>query len=217
MTSAEELRLKVRQIINEMHDDSAVGLLADDTRSIDEHILALLPDAVLWIQKNKGWGGVNVKSGVDAATIKDNGDGTGRILLPEDFVDIVALQMEGWQRPCATLFPSGSAVAAAQLDKYTRAGVCRPVCVDAFNERGQRVACYYSLPPDKEPRLLTLLYEARYNPDEGLAGNDEALHKAVAYQCAAMLYNVFERRDCANSLMAIAAAYCNNVQTNEKK
>ncbi len=216
MTSAEELRLKVRQIINEMHDDSAVGLLSDDTRSIDEHIVALLPDAVLWIQKNKGWGGVNIKS-AEAATVKDNGDGTGEILLPEDFVDIVALQMQGWQRPCTLLFPSGSAVAAAQLDKYTRAGACRPVCIDSYNNRGERVVCYYSLPPDKEPKLLTLLYEARYNPDEGLAGNDEALHKAVAYQCAAMLYNVFERRDCANSLMAIAAAYCNNVQTNEKK
>ncbi len=216
MMTAEELRLKVRQIINETHDDSAVSLLSDDTRSIDEHIVALLPDAVLWIQKNKGRGAVNIKSVVDTV-IKDNGDGTGEILLPEDFVDIISLQMDGWQRPCTLLLPSGSALAAAQCDKYTRAGVCNPVCVDAFNGYGQRVICYYSLPQDKEPKLLSLLYEARYNPNEGLTGNDEALHKAVAYQCAAMLYNIFERHDCANSLMAVALSYCNNMQTNEKK
>ena len=100
MITNDELRLKVRQIINEMHDDSAVTLLSDDTRSIDEHIAALLPDAVLWIQRNKGWGSLNPKDATDAE-VKDNGDGTGEITLPEDFVKLIALRMEGWQRPCS--------------------------------------------------------------------------------------------------------------------
>lgn len=216
MSSAEELRLRVRQIINEMHDDESVSLLSDDTRSLDEHIEALMPDAVLWVQKHKGWGCVNKKSANDAA-IKNCGDGTGEILLPDDFVDIIELQMVGWQRPCVLLFPSGSAVAAAQFNEYTRAGECSPVCVDSFNDYGQRVICYYSLREDKEHKIRKFLYEARYNAAEGLVDGDARLHTAVAYQCAAMLYNIFERADCANSLMAIAAAYCNNVEPNNKK
>lgn len=216
MITNDELRLKVRQIINEMYDDSAVTLLSDDTRSIDEHIAALLPDAVLWIQRNKGWGSLNPKNAIEAK-IKDNGDGTGEIVLPEDFVKLISLKMEGWQRPCLQMFPSESAVAAAQHNHYTRAGHCRPVCVESYNGDGRVVLSYYSLPKESEPQITELLYEARYNPDEGLSGCDIALHKAVAYQCAAMLFNVFERRDCANSLMAIASAYCNNFQSNEKR
>ena len=216
MITNDELRLKVRQIINEMYDDSAVTLLSDDTRSIDEHIAALLPDAVLWIQRNKGWGSLNPRNAIDAK-IKDNGDGTGEIVLPEDFVKLISLKMEGWQRPCLQMFPSESAVAAAQHNHYTRAGHCRPVCVESYNGDGRVVLSYYSLPKESEPHITELLYEARYNPDEGLSGCDIALHKAVAYQCAAMLFNVFERRDCANSLMAIASAYCNNFQSNEKR
>ena len=216
MITNDELRLKVRQIINEMYDDSAVTLLSDDTRSIDKHIAALLPDAVLWIQRNKGWGSLNPKNAIEAK-IKDNGDGTGEIVLPEDFVKLISLKMEGWQRPCLQMFPSESAVAAAQHNHYTRAGHCRPVCVESYNGDGRVVLSYYSLPKESEPQITELLYEARYNPDEGLSGCDIALHKAVAYQCAAMLFNVFERRDCANSLMAIASAYCNNFQSNEKR
>ena len=216
MITNDELRLKVRQIINEMHDDSAGPLLSDDTRSIDEHIAALLPDAVLWIQRNKGWGSLNPKDATDAE-VKDHGDGTGEITLPEDFVKLIALRMEGWQRPCFQMYPSESAVAAAQHNHYTRAGCCRPVCVESYNAAGRVVLSYYSLPQESRPQVKELLYESRYNPDEGLSGSDTALHKAVAYQCAAMLFNIFERRDCANSLMGIAAAYCNNFQSNEKQ
>lgn len=216
MISNEKLRLKVRQIINEMHDDSAVTLLNDDTRSIDEHIMALLPDAVLWIQRNKGWGALNPKS-VTVVAIEDNGDGTGEITVPDDYVKLISLQMHGWQRPCTLAFPQESAVAAAQRNIYTRAGCCRPVCVEAFNTVGRTVLRYYSLPKEDVPQIKEFIYEARYNPEDGLSGCDEALHKAVAYQCAAMLFNIFERRDCANSLMGIASAYCNNYQQNEKK
>lgn len=215
MITNDELRLKVRQIINEMHDDSAVTLLSDDTRSIDEHITALLPDAVLWIQRNKGWGSLNPKRATDV-TVKDNGDGTGEIILPTDFVKLISLQMEGWHTACTQMFPSESAVAVAQRNPYTRAGCYRPVCVESYNADGRVVMIYYSLPKESVPQLKELLYEACYNPDEGLAGCDTALHKAVAYQCAAMLFNIFERRDCASSLMGIAAAYCNNYQSNEK-
>ena len=200
MISAEDLRLKVRQIINEMPDDADVSLLSDDTRSIDEHISALMPDAVLWVQKTKAWGCLNPKNAVDAE-IKQCGDGTGEILLPKDFVKLISLQLEGWERPCIMLFPSVSTVALAQHNTYTRAGVSRPVCVEEYNADGRTIAHCFSLPQGVEPKLRTLLYEACYNPLEGVSGCDEALHKAVAYQCAAMLYNVFERRDCSTTLM----------------
>ena len=58
--------------------------------------------------------------------------------------------------------------------------------------------------------LENFIYEARYNEGEGITGGDEALVKAVAYQCAALLCNVLEKPECANTFQTYAAALCNN-------
>ena len=90
MITAEQLRCKVRQLINEFDDDAAVTLLADDTKALDRHIDALLPDAVLLVQRNKGSGMLNPKSVLPVAVPTENeGEGTGYILLPDDFVKLV--------------------------------------------------------------------------------------------------------------------------------
>ena len=89
MITAEQLRSKVRQLINESDDDGAVTLLTDDTKMLDRHIDALMPDAVLLVQRNNTRGVVNPKSAVAAAVpAEKDGDGTGYILLPDDFVHL---------------------------------------------------------------------------------------------------------------------------------
>lgn len=213
MITAKELHERVRQLINEVDDDSAVTLLTDDTRSIDEHIDALMHDAVLFIQKNKRYGYVNPKSiNADEITIVDNGDGTGSFELPEDFVSLVSLELEGWLRPCTKLYPAASVEAQAQFNPNMRAGCCKPVCVEGVSLSGKRRLCYYSLPPDSVPIVKTFVYEAKYKSEEGLSGTDVALHKGVAYQCAALLYGMFEKGDNAAYFSRIAASLCNNVE-----
>ena len=72
----------------------------------------------------------------------------------------------------------------------------------------------YSLPSHPfDPKVSvvqSLVYEARYDASAGLSGNDESLLKAVAYQCAALLCNVYEKHDTANVFLSLAAALCNN-------
>lgn len=218
MITAEELHSRVRQLINETDDDSAVTLLTDDTRSIDEHIDALMPDAVLFVQKNKRAGVVNPKS-VDAGevAITDNGDGTGFLELPDDFVSLVSFELDGWQRPCTKLYPAASAEARVQCNPYMRAGCCKPVCIEGISHLGKRLLCYYSLPHDVTPVVNRFVYEAVYNPQEGLLGTDVALHKAVVYQCVALLYGMFERGDNAGYFSGVAASLCNNVELDKKE
>ena len=60
------------------------------------------------------------------------------------------------------------------------------------------------------PGVEQLSYEARYNASTGLNCNDERLIKAVAYQCAALLCNVYEKYDAANVFQGVASALCNN-------
>lgn len=214
MITTAQLHDKVRALLNEAVNDATVTLLTDDTRSIDNHIKTLLPDAVLFVQRNKGMGMLNPKAVVNVA-VESNADGVCRILLPDDFVALVSLQLNGWLRPCTVLFPADSAVAHAQFNKYTRSGSCKPVCVETISETGERTISCYSLPPDVQPSVQHFIYEAAYNVNDGLSGDDEALHNAVAYQCAGLVYTVFELHENASVLFGVASAYCNNHTQNK--
>lgn len=217
MMTQEQLKEKVRYLLNEPSDDADVTMLAVDTRKIDDYIEALLPEAVLFVQMNGRGCGVNPKSvNISEKEITAAGDGSGFLPLPVDFVSLITLQMDGWHRACNILYPMDSPMALAQSNRHTRGRCSKPVCVEECTSDGKRVIHCFSLPSNVTPNVNKFVYEARYIPNEGLSGNDEALLDAVAYQCAALIYNIFERRDNANSLLAIAAALCNSDKTDKK-
>ncbi|MBR3976196.1 MAG: hypothetical protein IKJ95_00025 [Bacteroidaceae bacterium] len=207
MIATDELVKRVRGLLNEAEEDKRLSFLTEDTRSIDEHILRLLPQAVALVQKSKAKGLVNCKSvAPTAATAADNGYGACVLVLPDDYAELVSLQLEEWQRPCCRLFPPHSGEAMAQDSIYTRAGVCRPVAVEGADEDGKRVALLY---PAGSGKLRHFIYEAVFDAGKGLEGCDTVLADAVAYYCAALLYTVFERQDLAGGFLSLATALCN--------
>ena len=210
MITTDELVKKVRLLVNEPDNDATLNLLSEDTRSIDCTIKGLLGDAVLFVQQHKDRGAVNPK-GYEPATssLTDNGDGTGEILLPADFVDLLQLQLEGWERACTQLFPALSPVALAQSNVNTRGGCSRPVCVEGVNADGCPVLRYYSLPAGTAPVVQSFVYEASFDEAKGLnIRPSNPLVQAVVYECAALLYNVFEKSAAANAFMALALSWC---------
>lgn len=217
MISGLNLKNRVRVLLNEERSDPNITLLSDNTRNIDSYIDALLPEAVLFVQMNSRIGGVNPKS----VSIADNEitaaeDGSGYFKLPTDFVRLLSLTMNGWERPCTKLYPQDSAVAMAQRNRYTRAGWSKPVCVEGVDD-GSRVLCFYSLPANVAPSLGSFVYDAEYNANDGLSCDNRLLIEAVAYQCAALVYNVFEKRDSASTMLSFAAALCNGNEPNVKE
>lgn len=218
MITNEQLKNRVRQLLNETGDDSDVTLLTEDTRSLDTHIDSLLPEAVLYVQMNKGLGSINPKQLIVVdSDICDNGDCSGSFVLPDDFVRIVVIDMNGWQRACTVLYPEDSPVGMMQMNPYSRAGYCKPICVERHSDDGRRLLCYYSLPSGVKPKVKRFVYEAAYDAANGLSGIEEFLHNAVIYRCAALLYNVFGRFDYANALSAMAASYCLNLEQNKNQ
>lgn len=215
MIATQELVERVLVLLNEPCVEPSITLLSEDTRALSDTVRGLLPDAVLFVQNNKVSGVLNPKVyAVPAASMTNNGDGSGAILLPDDFVNLVELRLDGWERSCRVLQAEGSPVAMAQSNRYTRGGCCKPVCVEGVNNMGKRVVNYYSLPAEKEPVVLRFVYEAAFDPEAGLSCDPEnTLVKAVVYECAALLYNVFERRDAGNAFMALAISWCKNGKT----
>lgn len=206
-----ELIRKVRLVINEAGNDDDVSLLSADTRSLDETIAGLLPRAVMFIQKNKGSGAgrVNTKAATPSALeITADGVGGGTLLLPGDFVALVSLQLAGWESPVSRLCAHNSRDAAWQRNGHTRAGCCRPVCIEAFTPDGKRCAQLFPLPTGDGAVPVHFVYEAAFDAGEGLSGYDGWMVDAVVYECASLLYTMFERYDAANSMLALALAAC---------
>ncbi len=215
MIPASALVDKVRLLINEPDEDVTLAALSEDTRKLGDTIRVLLHDAIFFVQHNKSYGALNPAVYEPAAMdIKDNGDGTGEVALPRDYVSLLQFQLEGWERPCMLLYPADSAMAMAQKNPHTRAGVCKPVCVEGVNSDAIPVLCYYSLPASKEPVVRSFVYEALYDEEKGLnCAPSNPLVQAVVYQCVALLYNMFERRESANAFMSLAQIWCNKGKT----
>lgn len=216
MMKESELVEKVRQTINEADDDSAVTLLTPDRRSFDDNIKRLLPRAVAFVQKNKqAMARVNVKAATPSAVpVVGSGDGAGYIVLPADFVSPVSLSVAGWKQPCTKFYSPRSHKALLQRGKDTRAGFFRPVCVEDVMPDGVRCVRLYPLPQGSAAVVENFVYEATYNAADGLGICDAAMADAVVYECAALLYTMFERFDTANMYHSLALSLCggNNMQ-----
>ncbi len=214
MITADFIIDKVRLLINETTGEEALAQLSEDTRSIDVTIAGLVGDAVLFVQQNKSCGALNPKScAADKIAVTARGDGGGEIVLPDDFVSLLSLQMKGWMRPCTQLVPAGMPLAAAQGNVLTRGGCSKPVCVEGFSADGAPVLRFYSLPEGEMPLVEHFVYEAAYDAKVGInCPPSNPLLTAVAYECAALLYNVFENSAAANAFMALALSWCGKLR-----
>lgn len=208
--NGEELVKKVRLFVNESDDSSDVSLLSVDTRSLDDTIKELLPQAVAFVQRNKSDAcrRVNTVSSPLVKHIDNDTSGGGRMLLPDDFVSLVHLKLPAWERPVTVLQPAASRLAMRQFNAHTRAGVFNPVAIESFNEDGKRVALLFPAPFTTLIAPDSFVYEAVFDFSVGLQNYDPEMLDAVLYECTALLYTLFERYDAANTFHSLALAAC---------
>ncbi len=72
-------------------------------------------------------------------------DGSGYIILPDDFTERICFKMGGWRRTVRRAIWEDSPLYSLQKSKATRGGVNRPVCAIVRKGDGH-VLEYYSLP-----------------------------------------------------------------------
>lgn len=207
MISITELIKKVRYLINETEDDSGVTLITDDTRSIDDTIQELMPQAVAIVQKNSNGRYVNAKSlaGKNASLILSS-DGFKSLVLPSDFVGLVSVKLDSWKVACTKVSSPSSQTVLYRLNNNLSSISSMPVCVEDVTENGTKALNLF--PSCNSDTLSHFVYEASFNATEGLDMCEESMADAVSYVCAALLYNVFERYEAAKSFMSFAMTLC---------
>src|ERR1035437_9805808 len=141
----------VLQILNEA-DASINGaqLVGADNTDISVYIENLFPAA--WRRAVKlfprTWFTTKTFD-TDIIKIVDAPNGTGYVILPEDYLALSAFKMEGWKTECLEAPEATPQINKKQSNEYLRGTVQRPVCVlryVSYNNALKKALYYYSLP-----------------------------------------------------------------------
>ena len=193
-----------------------------DTVRIERYIEATFPDA--WKQSVHmvpvSW--IRTLSFKNSDIYSDLSDGTGYVVLPDDFYLLVAFRMDGWRKSVYKTFESDDKTALLQSNEYTRGSEIRPVCLirmrninennkDVVSPDMRNVLEYYSL---RRGLLRHSIKEAYYIPvcrplseyeqDEELE-LDSRLTDVMAYLSASTVFMIFEKGDIVQNLQRKAA------------
>lgn len=199
----DQIIAKVRSIMNETGQDEGFSLLSEDTVKLDDYIKSCIPDAVNLVVLGSPIRCVNKKA-YSPTTINNNGDGTGYVVLPKDYISLIAFKMSVWNKVVVKAESVNSKAYAAQCNKVTRAGKNKPVCI-LNNVADDKIIEYYSIGLTDTPVVDLFLYEAKYTPESGLnLEESDPIALAVCYMCTSLVYTIFENNTTAKEMKATA-------------
>lgn len=200
----QEIITKVRTIMNEAGEESKLSLLSEDTVKLDEYIKSAIPDAVNIIIANSPVRCVNKKSNI-SPTLTSNENGMGYIVLPDDYVSLIAFKIAGWKRMVAVAYPIESEEYKMQCNEYTRSGIHKPMCFLSYNSAGDKILEFYATGTLPSSKIDTFVYEGRYDSTTGLdLSSNDPLSSAVCYMCASLVYSIFENENTAKEMQTIS-------------
>jgi len=94
-----------------------------------------------------------------AERVEDKPDGTGYVILPDDFLLLSVFKMKEWKAAVYDAFEATPEIDAVQMNEYTRGNIYRPVCVIRTEEYRKK------------------LTETEIVPDVEIVDDDTVLHK----------------------------------------
>lgn len=205
------------QIMNELgwNDTQSDAFVGSDTTKVMGHIEYVFVDAwrkaVNLLPKTY----FSIKDFSEQKQVSEISKGTGYVVLPKDFYELCSFKMKGWQVSSETLIDSSDSLARVQANEHTRGNVVRPVCVlrnKAINVRVDDniiptptdVLEYYSLPNGRKQEIEEALYIPLEKPLSDETKLNEKLITPLAYICASMVFEIFEKTDIAKTLEAQA-------------
>lgn len=151
-----------------------------------------------------------------AQKVIDAPDGTGYVVLPDDYLVLSTFKLKPWRTACLFADHETPQINKKQMNEYTRGTPLRPVCVirhktitvrngDVFSYEIKKALCYYSVPKaatDSEHKIEIALYVPNFieMPDKLVV--DDKLIDPLAYLTASTVLTSFEKHDLAKAMDA---------------
>ena len=204
-----EIVNKVKAIMNEIGDEASLTLLAEDTVKITSYIKSAIPDAVAFVQLHSPVRCVNEKHYTGSSTMATDSDGFIRVVLPDDYVKLIAVKLSTWKRVATVAYPYDTQEAYAQANEYTRSKDNKPVVIEGYKMVSSAAKRTLEMTSSASaPTLDLLLYEAKYtSADTGntlpLSATDP-IALAVCYMTASLVYSYFENKNTSDEMNRIA-------------
>lgn len=202
---------RVLLIMNEasMADPSGTMFIGADTAQVERQIEGLYPSAWRRCVKVMPRSWFESKSFATAQKIVDAPNGTGDVVLPDDFLLLTSFKMTKWKVSCLIAHEETPQLMAIQSNDYTRGTEYRPVCLlrhktitvrigDEFIQQTKKVLSYFSLPKTSDPTTHVIehaLYIQNITEMPDTITDDDNIIDPLAYMCASTVLNSFEKYD----------------------
>lgn len=193
---------RVMQIMNELgwNDTESNAFIGSDTTKVSKHIDSVFVDA--WRKAINLFPKTyfTIKDFSGSELISNISQGTGCVVLPDDFYSLYSFRMKGWQVASETLIDSSDPIARMQANEFTRGNVCRPVCVknskvieDKDVQNQKDLLEFYSTARGQVQKVEEALYIPLIKPLSDETVLSDKLFVPLAYLCASMVFSIFEK------------------------
>lgn len=123
--------------------------------------------------------------------IVDNGDQTGYIILPSDFLRFISFKLDVWNRPVTKTITENTQLYSRQKNIYTRGGIDKPVCALLSKPSVGKILEYYSTINSDHT-----VDHAYYVPEQDIEDfQDDELIEPLTWLIAVDYFNILERND----------------------
>ena len=197
----------VTEILNEA-DASINGaeLVGADMTNLSTYIEKLYPAAWRSAVKILPRTWFLPKSFTNATKVANPTEGTGYIILPEDFLVLSSFKMTGWTVDVLSAPEETPAINKKQSNEYLRGTQRNPVCVlryISYNNALRKAMYYYSLPRTTDASTH-VIEKALYVPNVTALGTDVDIDdnglEPLAYLTAATVLTSFEKDTAAKAI-----------------
>lgn len=134
-----------------------------------------------------------------------NGDGSGWVLLPDDFMRLIAFRMSDWERTVYEAISVDDPLYAKQSSRYKgiRGNVQKPVCAIVNRAEGKALE-FYACKDN-----IAMIVRAGYVPYPHIDKDDgidisEKCYTAVVYTVAALVLTTYGEADKASAMTDLA-------------
>ncbi len=191
-----------------MTDTQNMSYYGADNAQIDRSIEGAYPDAWRRCIKVMPRMWFANESFIAQNQIKDIPNGTGYVILPEDFYLLSSFRLSSWKKSVHEASLENERTSSIQSNEYTRGSEIRPVCTISIKETEtgiKNILNYYSVKKGFPQTITEAIYVPTVKPlstlgaDEDLKLNDQIL-EPLAYITASTVFTVLEKYDIAKAL-----------------
>lgn len=169
--------------------------LVNTTDNLDVVINAMIDECAKYLHQTAPLTVLEGKLASTAVPV-NNGDGTGYVLVPDDYIRMQSFMMDGWKREVNDIITSQDPKYKLQSSKYTRGGLVKPVCVKTkklVDAVMKDVIEYYSIPSGDHT-----LTHFSYIPEVVAENVQDNLVEALTWICAWQVMEIVGRHEQAS-------------------